>query len=262
MSFKYGASDTASLAGVTATLEKWPSLGTLGLDTSQIEGQHGRNFFGATIENSSFEFDVIISGDSAQEVFQRRDNFVGALDPERGPRPLVVEFDTLWQWENVMVSGGIEWERFGWERGSGFNLRGTVSFETVGKPSAREVTPQSVPFSGSTLFTLSRGNTSTIPKLVFNAANPAGQDPWTVKIGSFTLSIASGIATGLRASLDWESWDFDLINSSGARVASLVPFMSHYRRPTLAQGVATSVSVDKAGVAATGCVLYPNNRRN
>lgn len=262
MSFKYGTASTADLAGVTATLIEWPSLDGLTLDASATEGQDGRSFYGATREYSTFVFDVIISGVTALEAFQRRDNFIGALDPSRGPRPLVVEFDSIWQWENVMVSEGIKWERFGWQRGSGFNLRAQVTFETVGQPAAREVEPETVPFSGSTLFTLSRGNTAAIPKLVFPAAAAAGLSPWTVKVGSFTLSIASGIGAGLRASLDWESWDFDLLNSSGARVGSLVPYMSHYRRPTLMQGAPVAVSVERDGVAATGCVLYPNNRRN
>lgn len=261
MSFKYGSTDTASLAGVTATLKEWPSLDGLELQTATTPGHGGRTFHGATSEYTEFTFDVIISGVSASEVAQRRDNFVGLLDPSRGPRPLVVEADTLWQWENVMVASGIKWERFGWQRGSGFNLRAEVSFETVGKPEAREVTPQSVPFAGSTLFTLSRGNTSAYPKLIFPATNATGQPPFTVKVGSFTLEIKAGIATGLRASLDWETYEFYLLNASGARVASLVPFMNHYKRPMLAQGVPTSISVTKNGANVSGVVLYPNNRR-
>ena len=261
MSFIYGGTDSTSLAGVTATLTEWPSLDGLSLVTDAIPGHDGRTYHGTTREYSQFVFVVIISGASAIEVAQRRDNFVGMIDPSRGPRPLVVELDTLWQWQDVMVSDAIKWERFGWQRGSGFNLRAEVTFETVGLPDGREVAPQSVPFTGSTLFTLSRGNTATYPKITFPAANATGQPPFVVKIGSFSVEIKAGIATGLRASLDWETYEFYLLNTSGARVASLVPFMSHYKRPTLAQGVPTSISVTKSGANVSGVVLYPNNRR-
>lgn len=261
MSFIYGGSDSNSLAGVTATLNEWPSLDGLSLITEETPGHDGRSFHGATREFSQFVFEVIISGATSEEVAQRRDNFIGMIDPSRGPRPLVVEFDTLWQWQDVMVSESISWERFGWQLGSGFNLRGEVTFETVGLPDAREVTPQSVPFTGTTLFTLSRGNTASYPKLTFPAKNATGQPPFVVNIGAFTVEVKAGIAAGLRASMDWETFEFYLLNASGSRVASLVPFMSHYQRPMLVQGAPTSISVTKSGAGVAGVVLYPNNRR-
>lgn len=251
--FILGGTSTASLAGVTATLKEWPSLGGLSIASRPVPGRGGRIFGGATQEATEFTFDVIIEGSSVAEVESRRDNFVGLIDPSRGPRAMRVEMDTLWQWDDVIVSDQIEWDRLAWERGTGFMLRADVSFETVGEPRAREVTPQSQTFTTTHSYTLSRGNTSAYPTVEFPSGALA-----TVNIGGFSV-VVSATPTGLTNVLDYENFEFYQRNGSGVRVRSLVPYMSHFRRAVLTQGVAATISA--VGAPSGTRRIYPNARR-
>lgn len=253
MSFTFGGVRTAGLAGVTATLTEWPSLGGLSLESSDIPGRDGRSYAGSSRSHSVFVFDVIIEGSTPQETALRRDSFIGLLDPSRGPRALAVEIDTAWVWRDVMPSESVEWSRVGWDTGLGFTLRGEVTFETVGEPSAREATPQKVTQPGSGSFTLARGNTSAFPTIEFATGAAA-----VVTIGVFSLNVSA--TTGGTVVLDWENFDFHIRNSQGKRTASAVRHMSNYGRPVLSPGQAVTVSV-KRGASFIACTLYPNARR-
>ena len=254
MSFIYGGSDTKALAGVTAVLAEWPSLGGLAIESIDIPGRDGRFFAGASRSHSTFVFDVLVEGSTPAEVAARRDNFVGLLDPARGPRPLMVEIDTAWLWRDVMVSADIQWGRLVWERGLGFTLRADVSFETQGDSDAREAAPQIVNFGAAAgSFTLAAGNTSSYPVVEFATGAAC-----VVKVGGFTLNLAA--TAGGTAVLDWDSMEFYVRNGAGARVSSLVPHMSNYARPVLKLGQAVTVSV-KRGAAFIACTFRPNARR-
>lgn len=254
MSFTYGGTNTESLAGVTATLTAWPSLGGLNIESEEIPGRDGRYFASASRSHSTFAFDVIISGATPAEVGARRDAFVGLLDPSRGPRPLVLETDTGWKWPDVLVSDGIDWDRLAWDRALGFTLRAEVTLETQGKASAFEATPQKVNLPGAGSYTLGRGNTSSFPRIEF-----AGGAACAVKIGAYTLNMAATPA-GSTVVLDWSEFEFSVRNSGGKRTASAVPLMSNFKRPVLRQGKATTISVSRGG-AAVPVVIYPNARR-
>lgn len=254
MSFIYGGNNTKALAGVTATLTEWPSLGGLAIESIDMPGRDGRFFAGASRSHSSFVFDVLIEGSTPTEAAARRDNFVGLLDPSRGPQPLMVEIDTAWIWRDVLVSADIQWGRLVWERGLGFTFRADVSFETQGDSAAFEAVPQVVNIgavAGS--FTLATGNTSAYPVLEFATGAAC-----VVTIGGYSLSLAA--TTGGTAVLDWDSMEFYVRNGAGARVSSLVPKMSNYSRPVLKLGQAVAVSV-KRGTPYVACKLYPNARR-
>ena len=252
MSFIYGGTSTDTLAGVTATLNEWPSLAGLSLET--MDKPAGGRFFGAAARtHSTFVFDVIIEGTTTTEVAQRRDQFVELLDPERGPRDLVVEIDTAWKYPGALVSTGIQWGRMVWERGTGFVLRADVSFETVGTPEAQQVTPAVVTFASSTSYTLSLGNTASYPTIEF----PSGAQA-TVTIGSFQVVVAATPA-GFTNVLNYQDFEFYRKNSSGVKVGNLIAQMSHYRRAQLRKGTATTVSV--TGAPAGTRRLYPNARR-
>lgn len=253
MSFIYGGTNTESLAGVTATLSAWPSLGGLSVESEAVPGRDARFYAGASRSHTAFTFDVVITGATPAEVGARRDSFVGLLDPSRGPRPLVLETDTAWRWEDVLVSESIEWDRVGWDYGVGFTLRADVSFETQGEASAREVTPQRVALPSSGSFTLGRGNTSAFPRLEF-----AGGAACIVKVGAFTVNVAATPAGTVV--LDWESFEFILRNASGARTGSAVRYMSNFERPVLPMGEAVAVSVSRGG-SSIPVVLFPNARR-
>ena len=254
MSFTFGGRNTSSLAGVTATLVEWPSLGGLAVESIDIPGRDGRFFAGASRSHTTFSFDVLIEGSTPAETAARRDNFVGLLDPSRGPRPLVVETEAAWVWPDALVSEEIQWKRHVWERGLGFTLRAEVSFETQGDADAREATPQVVSIGASAAsFTLSTGNTSSYPRL--EVATGAA---CVVTVGAFKLDLTA--TTGGTAVLDWDSMEFYVRNSAGSRVSSLVPKMSSYARPVLTQGQAVTVSV-KRGTPFVACKFYPNARR-
>lgn len=259
MSFVFGGTDTNSLAGVTAILEEWPSLGGLAIEAIDLVGRDGRIYAGQSRSHSTFVFDVTIESDDPNTTLSRKDNFIGMLDPSRGPQDLVVEIETAWLWEDVIVSSEINWSRKVWQSDVGYILQANVSLTTVGDPSAREATPQTATFTGSTGFTPSRGNTASFPKLVFLATSASGQPPWVIKIGDFTMNLSAPLATGY-ASLDWENFEFYLQTAGGTRISSLVPKMSNYKRPQLTPGKAVTVSVLRNGVGVS-TTLYPNNRR-
>lgn len=254
MSFIYGGTNTESLAGVTATLVSWPSLGGLSVESEAVPGRDARFYAGASRSHSTFVFDVLITGASPAEVAARRDAFVGALDPSEGPRPLVVEMDTAWQWADVMPAAGLDWERVGWDRGVGFTLRAELPLETQGDASACEAAPQKVALPSSGSYTLGRGNTSAFPRIEFASGAAA-----VVKVGAYTLNIAATPA-GNTVVLDWNEYEFFIRNSAGKRTSSAVRYMSNYERPALRQGKATAVSVSRGG-AFIPLTLYPNARR-
>lgn len=260
MSFKFGGVDSDSLAGVTATLSEWPSLGGLSLEYVDSEGADGRHYAGHSRTRTEFVFDVIISGPTQSEVGQRRDNFVALLDPSRGPQSLTLETDEAWVWRDVIVSQEIKWGRMAWQRDTGYVLRSEVTLETVADPAAFEVEPQLVTFTGATSFTRNAGNTASFPRMLFAGYSAAGGDAWNIQIGDFELSIAPGIASGLRCSLDWQNFEFYLLDSAGKRVASLVSKMSNFDRPTLRPGETVELSVSRGGVTPA-VSFYPNNRR-
>lgn len=254
MSFQLGGVSTGSLAGVTATLKEWPSLGGLSVESTDKPGG-GRYFGSAALMVSRFVFDVMVEGSSFAEVSARRDAFVGLLDPSRGPRPLVVEGETSWVWQDVMVAEEINWSRDAWIRGTVFRLRADVTLETQADATAREESPAFVPVDPSASFTLSAGNSSAYPRLVF----PGGGGPWTVKIGGYQLKIAGTVPAGRYVELDWDNMMFSETTAAGVRLASLVPRMSRFDRPVLSLGQPVTVSVSPAPSAAAR--FYPNARR-
>lgn len=254
MSFTYAGQNTAALAGVTATLSTWPSLGGLSVETTQVPGHDGLVFNGSSLESFEFVFDVLVQGSTPAQCAQRRDAFIAAVDPSRGPRDLLVEPDAAWVWHDVIVAGAVDWDRMVWDPGLGYILRADVAFQTVGDPAARQVTPQVVSVSGETAFTLSAGNTSTYPRITF-ASGAAVK----VTIGSWVVDIAATTASRTVV-LDYEAMDFYLANTAGTRTASAVRQMSHYDRPQLVLGQTVTVNVTRGG-NPLAAKLYPNARR-
>ncbi|MHC6175474.1 hypothetical protein [Glutamicibacter sp. X7] len=250
MSFVFGGVNSGSLAGVTATLTAWPSLGGLALDAVDLP-RGGRFFAQIRQTHSTFVFDVIIQGPTPTETAMRRDNFVGMIDPSVGPRDLVVETDQDWKFPDVVVSGQVDWSRMGWQRDIGFTFRAEVTFETTSKPHAVEVAPEVSAFVDNVTFTPTRGNTSCFPRVEF----PAGEET-LVKIGTWQVVVAKPRTASGTAVLDYSTWDFYIHDGSGNKVESLVPHMSHFDRPVLRQGVPVVVSC--AGAPTGTRRLYPN----
>ena len=253
MSFNFGGADTKMLAGVTATLKEWPSLGGLSLESEAAQGRDARYFYGANQTHSTFVFDVIIEGYSPEDVFERRDNFIGLIAPSRGALDLVVEIDTAWQWLNTMVSEQVNWSRYTWGSDVGYRLRADVTFETVGDASAIEVVQNPVTFASTLNYTLSKGNTDAYPHIEF----PSGAQA-TVNIGGFSVVVAATPA-GLTNVLDYRNFEFYQKNSSGSRLRSIVRYMSHYQRASLTVG--QTVTVSAVGAPAGTRRFYPNARR-
>lgn len=251
--FTYHDFRADNLDGVTAKLTDWPSLGGLALETVEAPGRNGRFFSGASREALQIAFEVRVSGTSPEQVYQRRDELVAVLDPSRGPGDLVIEGDSDWILSDVMVAEEIAWDRVLWRGGSPLSLRGDVVFETVGDPSAREATPQTVGFASSVSFTLDRGNTSSFPALLIESAAAST----TVSIGDFAVTLET--TSGWHLMLDWDRMRFYRTNRSGTtREQSVVGQMSNYDRPTLRRGETVDVSVSGSPDAVT---LMPNARR-
>lgn|GEM_PF-5717195 len=257
MSFTYGGTSTADIAGVTATLLEWPSLGGISIENETIPGRHGRHYNGVTRAASRFVFDVIIAGSTPQETGERRDNFVGLVDPARGPLSMELEADTGWVWDDVLISEEVNWERVTWDYGLGFQLRAEVTFETQGEPGARKADPQVVTFAGTESITLDTGNTSTQPRMVITPLSE--EDELTVTVGSFEMTVErfSSWTGDHRLVLDWDQMEFYLLNEDGDRIASAVPAMSRYDWPTLNPGDTVTVGVSPSRPVE----FYPNARR-
>ncbi|CAH1192741.1 Distal tail protein [Glutamicibacter phage Montesquieu] len=251
MSFTYGGTDTDTLAGVKAALVQWPSMGGLSLETVDKVGNPGRFYAGHSQSHSQFVHIVTIQDETASET--RRDNFVALMDPDRGPRDLILETDSQWKFPDVLLAGPIEWDPLVWSPHTGFMWRAQVVMETVGVPYAVEVNPTVKTFATSTSYTLSSGNTSSHPTIEF----PSGAKA-TVTVGGFSVEVAATPA-GRTNVLDYQNFDFYQRNSAGVRVASLVRHMSDFDRPKLSLGVATTVSV--TGAPAGTRRLLPNARR-
>lgn len=251
MSFTYGGTSTDTLAGVTARLTAWPSLGGLSLTAIEKSGPGGRVFAESSQTHVQFVHEVTIWNDKPSDA--RRDNFVGFLDPSRGPRDLILETDTLWKFPDVLVSAGLDWQRLTWDEHDGFVWRAEVYMETVGEPHAVQVTPAVQTFTSSVNYTLSLGNTASYPTVEFPSGAAA-----TVTIGSHVVTVGA-TPTGFTNVLDYENFEFFRRNSSGVKVGSLVGLMSHYDRPQLQLGVSTTVSV--TGAPAGTRRLFPNARR-
>lgn len=259
--FSYGGTSTSTLAGVEAILDEWPSLGGFNAEVIEKVGDDGVFFVGSGSTQNEFVFDVTIRSTDPDETFLRRNNFMAFIDPSRGPRKMLVEIENSWYWEDVLVSGEIKWGRAQWHVDTDFILQANVTFKTMGEPAARQVVPQVETFTGSKTFTFNLGNTSSYPKIVFPAGQASGEYPWVVKIGTFSVSLDTPIATGF-ASLDWENYEFYLQSTAtSGRIASLVGNMSHYRRPVITPGDLVTVSVTRNKVADRAIDFYPNNRR-
>lgn len=258
MSFTYGGVDVGTLAGVTATLEEWPSLGGLELDTEDLPGHHGRVFHGATRTVSRFEFDVIIEGPTPAETMARRDAFVELLDPSRGLRPLVLHVDPDWEFPGVLVAEEINWSRMAWDYSVGFKLRDTVTLETQEDAAAYRPEPEQVSVNGETTYTLDSGNTSARPRVTVEIPEGSGGEDVTVTIGSFSVTVEGGAAAGELLDLDWDAVEFYRRDSSGRRLGSLVRYMDNYDRPELRKGEPVTVSCSPSDADA---VLWPNVRR-
>lgn len=259
MSFVYGGVDTASLAGVTATLSEWPSLGGLSVENASVPGFDGRVYGGATMEATAFTFDVIIHGETVEQVHQRRDNFIGMIDPSRGPRSMQLETDTGWTWHDVLVTAPADWSRMTWQRGLGYRLRADVEFQTQRDPAALEAVPSfvTVPADGVTHIH-TQGNTASYPALTATSSSASGTSTMTFGIGDFEIVISGVIPSGNSVVLDWASMSFYRTNGDGARVESLVPRMSTFERPILRPGVAYPLT--RSGYTEPTRV-YPNYRR-
>jgi len=258
VSMIYAGVDTVTLAGVTVTLNEWPSLGGLEIESNETPGQHGRSFAGATRTATQFEFDVLIEGDTPEQAGQRRDSFVALLDPSRGPRPLVLENDGDWEFSDVLVAGEINWPRFTWDHGLGFSFRADVTLETQADPSAREANPQQVSVGLSRTFTLDRGNTSAYPRMTYQVSSGAGGRDVTITIGDFAVTIDGGAGAGEILDLDWDAMEFYRTDQNGRRLGSLVNQMSTFDRPRLRQGEPVEITRTSGATSAT---LFPNARR-
>lgn len=255
--FTYGGVRADDLAGVEGRLTEWPSLGGLELQVSDASGRNGRFYSGATRGVLQVVFEVLITGESAEQTYQRRDMLIAALDPHRGPRDLVIEGDEDWILPEVVVAEEINWERVIWRAGSPLSLRGDVVFETTRIASAREADPQVVSFTGTEAVTLEAGNTSTQPRMMITPHSD--EDELTVTVGSFELRVERfSYWTGSHSLvLDWEQMSFYLADDAGRKVASAVPAMSRYDWPTLHPGETVTVEVTPSRPVE----FYPNARR-
>lgn len=250
MSFTYGGVNSDSLAGVRAMLESWPSMGGLSVETTDIPGADGVVFGGQTRSTVEFTFNVTVQGESVDEAYARRDQFVALLDPSRGPRALTLPDDDGWVFPEVLAASGIEWT--GYSLGGGATLlQGQVLFTTVGAASARQRPLESV--TGEAVTFTQPGNTAGYPRVEF----PVNVPDVNLQVNGQEWSL-TGLPIGQWAVMDFDQMRFHLLDGEGgARVGSLVPHMDHYARAKVQSGTQAQIALSPP-VTLT---VYPNGRR-
>lgn len=258
MSFTYGGVHVDSLGGdICATPVEYPSQGGLEVDTLSTPGRDGRYYGGTRREAKSFEFEVTITGQTQAEAAEVRDDLMALIDPARGPQSLILDDMAEWMYTGATLSAEIGWEKHGWGSPDRKTIyQGTVQFETAEDPTAREIDPTEISFTGSTSYTHGTGTTSSFPRLEVRASGN-GQVS-SVTVGDVTVGLdGNQFEEDQVLVFDWENMRFSLYSPGGAKIASLVNRMDNFDRPVFQMGETYGVSTSPSRSAW----LYPNARR-
>lgn len=140
MTFKFGEMDFSSeFPRGEAIQRKWPNVSGLSIQSLEIPRMEHRRFLEPTRPRTQIVYDVILHGDSSDEVEERRQTFMKYVDPSLGPQKLIQDDDPDWYWE-MAVSSEILWERLTWGcESGGFRLRSQVVFESYNDAAKRLV---------------------------------------------------------------------------------------------------------------------------
>ncbi|OAZ40953.1 hypothetical protein A9Z40_03155 [Microbacterium arborescens] len=257
MSLIFGSFDSDE-HDVIATLRALPSFAGLQVETLEAPGSDGQLLGGTTRTKARYVFDVILRGESPEEVGALRDEVALLLDPQRGLQDLVFDAAPGWRWAAI-VAEVIEWERTTWGQGAGYQLRGDVAFDAL-EAFGRRVIDESWTHDGPIDRTVVRteGNARSYPAVEIEGALTASQSV-TVTVSNVTVTVAGPLAAGEVLRLDYDGYDFGRWRG-GVKTASVIRGMSTLARPEIWPQVATPFRVATTGTVRKA-VLRANSRR-
>lgn len=262
MSFIYGGVSTATLEGVTTSLQEHHSLGGLTVETVKAPGVDGEQLAATSRDRTEWQFVVLVEGASPGQALERAAQFAAFIDPERGAQTLnptgIVE-PTAWHYPDAIAAGPIDWARHTWDNGNGYQLRGKLSMTS--SPHARPDVDEHWALSSAGTVAVRRtlGGASSYPTLTLRGTLASG-DTATITVGDWQLVIQGPLTASQVAKLDYENFDFAIWDGS-TKVASLVPRMSQLDRLKLWPGIDYSVDVATTGTL-TQLRVDPNTRNH
>ncbi len=242
------------------TLAAWPSFSGLSIESTPMPAMQQRHYGMHSWTSTEMEFDIVLVSDSVDDVLRATEALARLLSPSHGPGRLELDIRPGWYW-TAAATGGISWERMGWNRAIGYQLRGAVALGTFGDAAARLVNGREIELPVGVADTVeTTGNLVSTPSLQITGEISAEQIV-TVAIGDFEAEISGPLAADQIARLDWENMDLG-VWEGGEKIASLVPRIDTLRRPELRPGEPISVTVDApSGGTLSDATIYPNDRR-
>ena len=264
MTFKFGDMDFSKAFPTSEAIQReWSNLSGLGVESLEIPRMEHRRFLETTRPRTVLEFDVILHGDSEDEVEEARQRFLRSVDPTLGPLPLILDEDPEWYW-TMTVSREIVWERLTWScQTGGYRLRAAVVFESYNDAAQRLVREMGVPRitvkPANTVEPL--GNTRAWPTVQITGVLSKSQEI-EVKIGDFAVRVAGPLTARDIMVLNYDLMRFEVFRD-GVKIASLVPRMSTLERAEIRpqNGPVAFSAAPVRGGSVNSASITPNSRK-
>lgn len=246
----FGAFNTSSVGGITATLQAWPAPA---LKTETVELLDGAFYARTGLAPIAFAFDVLLSAATPAAVHALRDQLIAGCAPTLGVQALTPETGEGWRWW-ATCSGVSDFQRGLWLKGIECQLRCEVSFlvpDGVGWADPDETA------SGGTSATIARskGNLPSYPCLTIEGDFEGVQ----IAMDGFAATVDIPVTTGQRLVLDYQAIDYGVWAGS-VKVAHAAPGMDTFERPTLPLGSTTVTATAITGSVAA-ITIDANSRR-
>lgn len=245
MSFTFGAFNTATTDGITATLTEWPAPGVRSETVDILNGAWwGRTGF----DPLTITFDLLVRSATPESVLALRDTLIAGC-PLDSLQPLTVEAGDGWTWRATPASLPT-FTRGLWVSGVECQLRGQISFlvpDGVAHASPDEIA------TGTTSATITRakGNLPSLPKITIEGTFSSV----VVTIGGQPVTVTATVTAGRQLILDFQAMTFG-VWSGTTKVAHAA--LSDWTPRTLPLG---STTVSTSGGSVSSVTVAANSRR-
>lgn len=245
MSFAFGAFNTATVDGITATLTEWPAPGVRTEAVDVLDGAWwGRTGF----DPLTMRFDVLLRAATPSAVLALRDTLIAGC-PLDALQPLTVEAGDGWVWQATPASFPA-FARGLWISGVECQLRGQVNF-FVPDGCAYADPDETATGTMSATITRAKGNLPSLPTITIEGSFSSV----VVTIGGQPVTVTADVAPGQKLVLDYRSMSFG-VWSGATKVAHAA--LSDWSRRALPLG---STAVTTTGGSVTSVAVAANSRR-
>lgn len=264
MSFAFGPFEFSTLSeGNFAIKREFPWVSGLSIESLEIPGMERRRFLETNRPTTVAEFDMILRGDTEEQVEEVKNTVEIYLDPAQGPQRLILDEWPEWYWD-AAVSGEVMWERIYWNCHSGYAYRGTVTFESYNDAAQRRVDEDAgVTVTAETPVSL-QGNTRAWPMFEVEGSIASGgyMDLLVTRsiLPNFLVRVEGPLSSGQVMRLDYDEMHFGVWEGD-TKVASLVNRMNNLDRLEVRRLDNAEVSVGFSGSNTGTVTVYPNSRR-